>query len=119
MDLVRKKHLLRNCVDALQAIDAAKNFHLLPSQRHDFSSEVMSHRKFSQMEDVLVVISGGETPRPPYLRTKEVFAYSFTSNVWHKLAALPNDPGIEFASCVYENDIFVTGGGSLQTCFMR
>jgi hypothetical protein len=101
------------------SVNRAKNFQLLPSRRHDFSLELMSPRKYSRLEDVLVVLSGGETPKPPYVRSKDVYAYSFNARQWFSLAPLPHDPGIEFASCVHDNDIFITGGGLLQTCFMR
>lgn len=119
MDIVRKNEMLRENHEVLRAIDKAKNFQLLPSRRHDFSSELMSPRRSSRLEDVLVVLSGGETPKPPYVRSKDVYAYSFNSHQWFNLAPLPHDPGIEFASCVHDNDIFITGGGLLQTCFMR
>ena len=119
MDIVRKNDMLKDCPEVLRAIDKAKNFQLLPSRRHDFSSELTSPRKCSRLEDVLVVLSGGETPKPPYVRSKDVFAYSFNSRQWFHLAPLPHDPGIEFASCVHDNDIFITGGGLLQSCFMR
>ncbi|KAK7101410.1 hypothetical protein V1264_019796 [Littorina saxatilis] len=119
MDVVRKNDMLKDCPEVLRAIDKAKNFQLLPSRRHDFSSELMSPRRCSRLEDILVVLSGGETPKPPYVRSKDVFAYSFNSRTWYHLAPLPHDPGIEFASCVHDNDIFITGGGMLQTCFFR
>nr|KAG5702248.1 hypothetical protein BaRGS_030603 [Batillaria attramentaria] len=119
MDIVRKHDMLKECAEVLRAVDRAKNFQLLPSRRHDFSSELTSPRKSSRLEDVLVVLSGGETPKPPYLRSKDVFAYSFSTRMWYHLAPLPHDPGIEFASCVHDNDIFITGGGLLQTCFFR
>ncbi|KAL8599588.1 hypothetical protein ACOMHN_065197 [Nucella lapillus] len=119
MDIVRKNDMLKDCPEVLRSVDKAKNFQLLPSRRHDFSSELMSPRRSSRFEDILVVLSGGETPKPPYIRSKDVFAYSFNSRQWYHLAPLPHDPGIEFASCVYDNDIFITGGGLLQTCFMR
>lgn len=119
MDMVRKNEILKDSADVLQAVDRAKNFQLLPSRRHDYSSEHTSHRKNSRMEDVLVVLSGGETPKPPYIRSKDVYAYSFNSRQWYHLSPLPHDPGIEFASCVHDNDIFITGGGLMQTCFLR
>ncbi|KAL8588071.1 hypothetical protein ACOMHN_067317 [Nucella lapillus] len=119
IDVVRKHSVIRESPEVLQTIDRAKNYHLLPSVRHNFVSELMSPRKSSRWEDVLIVMSGGESPKPPYMRSKNVFAYSFVSQQWFYLAPLPLDPGIEFTSCVYDNDIFVTGGGLLQTCFMR
>ncbi|XP_076447747.1 kelch-like protein 24 [Babylonia areolata] len=120
VDIVGKHGaVVRDCPEVLDTIDRAKNFHLLPSIRHNFVSELMSPRRCSQWEDVLVVMSGGESPKPPYIRSKNVFAYSFNSQQWFYLAPLPHDPGIEFTSCVYDNDIFITGGGLLQTCFMR
>lgn len=119
IDIVRKHSMIRDSPEVLQTIDRAKNYHLLPSIRHNFVSELMSPRKTSRWEDVLVVMSGGESPKPPYVRSKNVYAYSFSSQQWYFLAPLPHDPGIEFTSCVYDNDIYVTGGGLLQTCFMR
>lgn len=119
MDITRKHEFLKDCKEVVHAVDRAKNFQLLPSRRHDFSAELHSPRKCSRLEDVLVVLSGGETPKPPYVRSKDVYAYSFNSHQWYHLAPLPHDPGIEFASCVHENDIFITGGGQIQNCFLR
>ncbi|XP_067683137.1 kelch-like protein 24 [Haliotis asinina] len=116
---IKKSDFVRRNEKCIQAIDSAKNFHLLPARRHDYSSPIMCPRNPSDMEDVLVVLSGGETPRPPYVRSTNVLAYSFTCRLWYHLAALPFDPGIEFASCVYDNDIFVTGGGLWQTSLLR
>ncbi|KAI8781548.1 kelch-like protein 24 [Biomphalaria glabrata] len=119
IDILRKYSFVKEHTECHMYIDHAKNFQLLPAHRHDSSSPVTSYRTTSLYEDVLVVISGGESPRPPYIRSKNVLAFGFNSRKWFRLAPLPYDPGIEFATCVHSNDIFVTGGGLYKHCFLR
>lgn len=119
IDILRKYNFVKEHTECHMYIDHAKNYQLLPAHRHDSSSPVTSHRTTSPYEDILVVISGGESPRPPYVRSKDVLAFGFNSRKWYHLAQLPYDPGIEFATCVHNNDIFVTGGGLYKTCFLR
>ena len=119
IDILRKYSFVKEHTECHMYIDHAKNFQLLPAHRHDSSSPVTSYRTTSPFEDILVVISGGESPRPPYIRSKNVLAFGFNSRKWFRLAALPYDPGIEFATCVHNNDIFVTGGGLYKACFLR
>ncbi|ESP04945.1 hypothetical protein LOTGIDRAFT_109572 [Lottia gigantea] len=119
VDVLEKRDFIKKNADCVKIIDEAKNFQLLPSRRHDFSSVYKLYRKTSTKEDVLVLISGGETPKPPYVRSKDVLAYSSQKHAWFHLAQLPYDPGIEFATCVYDNDIFVSGGGARPRCFLR
>ncbi|KAK3753419.1 hypothetical protein RRG08_056312 [Elysia crispata] len=119
VDIVRKYPCVKEHTEVHMYIDHAKNYQLLPAHRHDSSSPVTSYRTTSPYEDILVVISGGESPRPPYVRSKNVLAFGFNSRKWFRLAPLPYDPGIEFATCVHNNDIFVTGGGLHKSCFLR
>lgn len=119
IDILRKYPFVKEHTECHMYIDHAKNFQLLPAHRHDSSSPVTSYRTTSPYEDVLVVISGGESSRPPYVRSKNVLAFGFNSRKWYRLAPLPYDPGIEFATCVHNNDIFVTGGGLHKSCFLR
>ena len=119
IDILRKYTFVKEHTECHMYIDHAKNFQLLPAHRHDSSSPVTSYRTTSPYEDILVVISGGESPRPPYIRSKNVLAFGFQCRKWFHLAPLPYDPGIEFATCVHSNDIYVTGGGLYKACFLR
>ncbi|XP_041348058.1 kelch-like protein 6 [Gigantopelta aegis] len=119
LNIVKKYDFIAKDSVCMEAINGAKNCGLLPARRHDYSSSLMHYRNPAEMEDVLVVVSGGETAKPPYVRSKNVYAYSFNTKLWFQLASIPYDPGIEFACCVYDNDIYISGGGLWQTALMR
>ncbi|XP_045214913.1 kelch-like protein 24 isoform X1 [Mercenaria mercenaria] len=104
---------------AQQYIDDAIQYKLLPARRQEANSTVTHHRRCSQFDDVLVVMGGCMSMHPPYKRCNDVLAYSFAVEQWYKLESLPYDPGIEFATCTYGNDIFLTGGGSRTQTFLK
>ena len=119
LKIVKRYDFIANDLVCMEAINSAKNCGLLPARRHDYSSSLMHYRNPADLEDVLVVLSGGETAKPPYVRSKNVYAYSFNTRLWFQLAPLPYDPGIEFACCAYDNDIYISGGGLWQSSLMR
>lgn len=104
---------------AQQFIDDAIQYKLLPARKQEANSSVTHYRRCSQFEDVLVVMGGCMSMHPPYKRCNDVLGYSFAVEKWYKLESLPYDPGIEFATCTYGNDIFLTGGGSRTQTFLK
>ncbi|XP_041358311.1 kelch-like protein 21 [Gigantopelta aegis] len=46
-------------------------------------------------------------------------AYSFIQKQWFGLEPLPFDPGVGFAVCTYENDIYVSGRSGRETYLIR
>lgn len=104
---------------AQQYIDEAIQYKLLPARRQEANSPVTHLRRCSQFVEVLVVMGGCMSMHPPYKRCNDVLAYSFAAEQWFKLEPLPYDPGIEFATCTYGNDIYLTGGGSRTQTFLK
>ncbi|KAL4240322.1 Kelch repeat and BTB [Mactra antiquata] len=104
---------------AQQHIDTAIQYKLLPARRQEANSYVTHLRLCSQFEEVLVVMGGCVSMHPPYKRCNDVLSYSFAQEKWYKLESLPFDPGIEFATCTYGNDIYLTGGGSRTQTFLK
>ena len=85
-------------------------FHSCPSKRQCFTSERFVQRKFSNRNDVLVIVGGLLKTLPRFQTTKEVVCYSFQQKKWFYLPSLPYDPGYEFAVCSHGSDIYVSGG---------
>lgn len=110
---------LKDDLETMKYINEAKKYHLLPARQQDICNKQTRYRLSSGTEEVVVLLGGCESTTPPYIRSLQVICYSFQSKEWFELSALPYDPGIEFASCTYKNDIFVSGGGSMQNCLLR
>lgn len=108
-----------DCKIAQKSIDEAMQYKLLHARRQEANSIVSHYRNCSPTEEVLVIMGGCVSMMPPYKRCHDVLAFSFLQQKWYKLSQLPYDPGIEFATCSYANDIFLTGGGSKTQTFLK
>ncbi|WAQ96762.1 KLHL6-like protein [Mya arenaria] len=104
---------------AQHCVDEAIQYKLLPARRQEANSSVTHLRRCSQFDEVLVVMGGCMSMHPPYKRCNDVLGYSFAQEKWFVLESLPFDPGIEFATCTYANDIYLTGGGSKTQTFLK
>ncbi|KAK3086599.1 hypothetical protein FSP39_020855 [Pinctada imbricata] len=93
-----------------KVIQEAMKYHACFSKRQNFTSSRCVRRLHSKMDDVLVVIGGLLSTTPRYQTTKEVLCYSFQQRRWYYLPSLPYDPGYEFATCVHNNSLYVSGG---------
>lgn len=102
-----------------KGINFAKKYHLLPARQQEMFSNQTRFRSTSDSEEVLVLLGGCLTTSPPYSRSLNVPCYNFRKRVWFIIAPLPFDPGIEFATCTYNSDIYITGGGSMQNCLLK
>ena len=107
------------CRIAQQSIDEALQYKLLHGRRQEANTIVTQYRNCSAVEEVLVIMGGCVSMMPPYKRCHDVLAFSFLQQKWFKLSALPYDPGIEFATCSYGSDIYLTGGGSKTQTFLK
>ncbi|XP_052788895.1 kelch-like protein 24 isoform X2 [Mya arenaria] len=101
MELVVKDQRCR------EVVKEAISYQMLPSRRPDFNSPRVKFRRYANMEEVLVIIGGYNASNE---KVSDVLAYSFTRKTWFQLMSLPLKLGREFASTVYGNDIFVSGG---------
>ncbi|KAL3871077.1 hypothetical protein ACJMK2_039097 [Sinanodonta woodiana] len=90
-------------------VKEAISYQMLPARRPDFNSPRVAFRNFSNMEEVLVVLGGYDEKGDKML---DVMGYSFLQKKWFSLSSLPIKLGREFASCVYGNDIYVSGGST-------
>ncbi|KAK3095759.1 hypothetical protein FSP39_018672 [Pinctada imbricata] len=118
INLEEKHEFLRENFDCMKIINNAKSFKLLPARQQEAQGKQTCLRLSSNQEEVLVLLGGCESTTPPYVRSLSVICYSFYRKEWFSLASLPYDPGIEFASCTYQNDIYINGGGSMQKCLL-
>lgn len=119
MMVTEKNKFLNSEAEAGEVIKEAMRFQLLPARQQELCGVTTTYRATADMEEVLVVLGGCETSAPPYKRAAHVICYSFLQENWFRLEKLPYDPGIEFASCTYGNDIYVSGGGCMQKCMIR
>ena len=101
MELVLKDQKCR------EIVKEAISYQMLPSRRPDFNSPRVKFRRYANMEEVLVLIGGYNASNE---KVSDVLAYSFVRKTWFQLMSLPGKLGREFASTVYGNDIFVSGG---------
>ena len=100
---------LKDDPKCIKCINEAKRFHLLPARQQEMFSNQTRYRITSDTEEVLILLGGCLTTSPPYSRSLHVPCYSFTFRKWYEIAPLPFDPGIEFATCTYKTDIYITG----------
>ncbi|XP_033726029.1 kelch-like protein 6 isoform X1 [Pecten maximus] len=110
---------LKDDPNCAKCIDFAKKYHLLPARQQEMYSNQTRFRSTADSEEVLVLLGGCLTTSPPYSRSLKVPCYNFRKRVWYEIAPLPFDPGIEFATCTYKSDIYITGGGSMQNCLLK
>lgn len=90
-----------------EIVKEAISYQMLPSRRPDFNSPRVTFRRYANMEEVLVLVGGYNASNE---KVADVLAYSFARRAWFQLMSLPWKLGREFASCVYGNDIYVSGG---------
>ncbi|KAK3084794.1 hypothetical protein FSP39_019136 [Pinctada imbricata] len=109
---------VKNNERCMEFISEAKNYQLLPARQHEFENARTHARSMSDLEEVVVVLGGCESTKPPYTRSRSAYCYSFRQKKWFEIAPLPYDPGIEFASVTYHNDIYISGGGMMQLSFL-
>ncbi|XP_076462693.1 kelch-like protein 24a [Babylonia areolata] len=69
------------------------------------SSELKLGRHSRNYEEMLVVMGVHKSTK----MLPGVHAYSFNSSTWYKLQPLPFDPGVGYATCVHNNQIYISG----------
>lgn len=99
-----------------EIVKEAIQYQLLPSRRWDFNSPRVAFRKYASVEDVLIVIGGYNSVGE---KVVDMLAYSFIQAKWFFLTPMPVQLGREFATVVYGNDIFVSGGSQKLDCLLR
>lgn len=109
---------LKEDATCMKCINEAKRYHLLPARQQEMNNKQTRYRATAELEEVLVLLGGCLTTSPPYSRSLKVPCYSFARREWFEVSPLPFDPGIEFATCTYKRDIYLTGGGSMQSCLL-
>lgn len=110
MELVRESSRCR------EIVKEAITYHMLPARRSEFNSARIAFRNHLTMEEVLIVLGGYNNQSE---KVVDVFAYSYSLQQWFFLTPLIFPLGREFASCVYGNDIFVSGGSQKLDCLLR
>lgn len=110
MELVRESSRCRDIVKE------AITYHMLPARRSEFNSARIAFRNNLTMEEVLIVLGGYNSQSE---KVVDVFAFSFLQQKWFFLTPMLFPLGREFASCVYGNDIFVSGGSQKLDCLLR
>lgn len=117
--MLREKQVFQADEKCRECLNDAIKYSLLPARQQEIYRRNTRHRIHADLEEVIVVVGGCATANPPYARSLRVICYSFIKQQWYELCPLPYDPGIEFATCTYGNDIFVSGGGSMQKSLLR
>ncbi|KAI8781549.1 kelch protein 24 [Biomphalaria glabrata] len=115
IEMYRKYPFLKEYSECQKYIEDGKHIYRQPAHRHDSSSSAIAYRSSSSHEDILVVIAH----RPSIPGSRNVLALGFSSRKWYYLDSLPYDPGVDFATCVYSNDIFLTGGSLCDRGFLQ
>ncbi|KAL8568216.1 hypothetical protein ACOMHN_027739 [Nucella lapillus] len=106
LNISQQRNLLKEDIVCRVMLEEAKRYHMLPARRQEFTSKRASYRNSYDMEEVLVMLTGGSSQAKP----TEVICFSFRQSKWFSLAPLPYDPGVEFAACTYANNIYLSGG---------
>ncbi|XP_076093860.1 kelch-like protein 35 isoform X1 [Mytilus galloprovincialis] len=113
---VEPMELVRENARCREIVKEAITYHMLPARRSEFNSDRIAFRNHLTMEEVLIVLGGYNSQSE---KVVDVFAYSFLQQKWFFLTPLMFPLGREFASCVYGNDIFVSGGSQKLDCLLR
>ncbi|KAK7491628.1 hypothetical protein BaRGS_00017081 [Batillaria attramentaria] len=106
LNISQQRGLQKEDIVCRVMLEEAKRYHMLPARRQEFTSKRASYRNSYDLEEVLVVLTGGSSQAKP----TDVICFSFRQNKWFTLAPLPYDPGVEFAACTYANNIYLSGG---------
>ncbi|XP_041369635.1 kelch-like protein 24 [Gigantopelta aegis] len=106
LSISHNKGLLKEDMVCRVMLEEAKRYHMLPARRQEFTSKRAAYRNSFDPDEVIVMLTGGSTQTKP----TEVLCYSFRQSKWFYLAPLPYDPGVEFSSCTYANNIYLSGG---------
>ncbi|ESO92835.1 hypothetical protein LOTGIDRAFT_190348 [Lottia gigantea] len=106
LTISQSKGLLKEDMICRMMMEEAKRYHMLPSRRQEFTSKRSSFRNSYDLEEVIVVITGGSTQMKP----TEIICFSNRQKKWFYLAPLPYDPGVEFSATTYANNIYLSGG---------
>lgn len=99
-----------------EIVKEAISYQMLLARRCEFNSPRIAFRKFSNLEEVLVIMGGYNAIGD---KVTDLLAYSFQQKRWCSLTQLPIVLGREFATCVYGNDIFVSGGSQKLDILLR
>lgn len=106
LNISQQRGLLKEDIVCRVMLEEAKRYHMLPARRQEFTSKRASYRNAYDLEEVLVVLTGGSSQAKP----TDVICFSFRQSKWFTLAPLPYDPGVEFSACTYANNIYLSGG---------
>ena len=99
-----------------EIVKEAIQYQMLLARRSDFSTPRVALRKYSSVEEVLLVIGGYNGINE---KVFDVLAYSFSQARWFFLTPLPTTLGREFAVVAYGNDVFVSGGSQKLDTLLR
>ncbi|KAK7100959.1 kelch-like protein 23 [Littorina saxatilis] len=69
------------------------------------SSDLALGRRSRNYEEMLVVLGVHKSTK----MLPAVHAYSFTLATWYQLDPLPFDPGVGYATCVHDNNVYISG----------
>ena len=99
-----------------EVVKEAISYQMLLARRPEYNSPRIAFRRHSNYEEVLVIIGGYNSTGDKMV---DILTFSFLQHKWFKLTPLPYVLGREFASCVYGNDIFVSGGSQKPEGLLR
>ncbi|KAK3087042.1 hypothetical protein FSP39_000933 [Pinctada imbricata] len=99
-----------------EIVKEAIQYQMLLARRADFNTPRVALRKYSPVEEVLLLIGGYNGINE---KVFDVLGYSFVQARWYFLTPLPLTLGREFAVIVYGNDVFASGGSQKPDVLLR
>lgn len=115
-ELYSIKYMLGNETCSKLVKDAIK-YHALPERRHMSDSLKVRPRNRSSVVEMAVVL--GRRRNHYGENGTEFIGYSVAEGKWFVLSPLPLDLEEDFATCLYGDDIFVSGGTANMDVFYR
>ena len=95
---------VRNSQTCTDMVKHALDYHLYPERREMYNIPL---RNGSKMEVIILI---GKTPQGREQKLIEVFCYNPAERQWYTMPPLPSNIGRYFASCIYGDYIYVSGG---------
>ncbi|XP_076436449.1 kelch-like protein 21 [Babylonia areolata] len=85
-----------------------------PERRHESHSKHITYRGSSPEAEVMMVFGGYKLYEG---KAKDCVALDLGEGTWHTFSPISHHPGKGMATCVYSNDIYVSGGSSDPQAF--
>ncbi|XP_041374428.1 kelch-like protein 6 [Gigantopelta aegis] len=99
-----------------ELVKEALCYHLKEGQREAIMARQRTLRDKASINAVVVLI-GGYVIQNQTLTS--MVCYDLRGQQWYSIASIPHDPGVDFATCYLNNELYVSGGSRSMDKFVK